>query len=43
MDRSFKICSYLKSFHNDMKNIKYNLIKNAYVPLLINNVIKKVP
>ena len=29
------------SFHNDIKNIKSNLIKNAYSPFLINKVIKK--
>ena len=41
MDRSFKICNNWKSFHNDMKNIKSNLIENAYPPSLIDKVIKK--
>ena len=39
--RSFKIFNNLKSFHNDIENIKSNLIKNAYPPLLIDSVIKK--
>ena len=29
------------SFHNDIENIKSNLIKNAYPPFLIDKVIKK--
>ena len=29
------------SFHNDIENIKSNLIKNAYLPFLIDKVIKK--
>ena len=43
IDRSFKICSNWNwnSFHNDIKNIKSNLIKNAYPPFLIPKVIKK--
>ena len=41
IDRSFKICNNWKSFHNYVENIKSNLIKNAYPPLLINKVIKK--
>ena len=32
IDRSFKICNNWNSFHNDIKNIKSNLIKNAYPP-----------
>ena len=36
-----KICNNWKSFHNDIENIKPNLIKNAYLPFLINKVIKK--
>ena len=40
-DRSFKICNNWNSFHNDIENIKSNLIKNAYLPFLINKVIKK--
>ena len=34
IDRSFN------SFHNDIKNIKSNFIKNAYLPYLIDKVIK---
>ena len=41
MDRSFKICNNWNSFHNDIENIKSNLIKNAYPPFLIDKVIKK--
>ena len=41
IDRSFKICNNWNSFHNDIENIKSNLIKKAYSPLLINKVIKK--
>ena len=40
-DRSFKICNNWNSFHNDIENIKSNLIKNAYLPFLIDKVIKK--
>ena len=40
-DRSFKICNNWNSFHNDIENIKPNLIKNAYSPFLIDKVIKK--
>ena len=40
-DRSFKICHNWKSFHNDIENIKSNLIKNAYPQFLIHKVIKK--
>ena len=40
-DRSFKICKNWNSFHNDIENIKSNLIKNAYLPFLIDKVIKK--
>ena len=39
--RSFGVWNNCNSFHNDMENIKYNLIKNAYPPLLIDKVIKK--
>ena len=38
---SFKICNNWNSFHNDIENIKSNLIKNAYPPFLIDKVIKK--
>ena len=41
IDRSFKICNNLNSFHNDIENIKSNLIKNAYPPFLIDQDIKK--
>ena len=41
IDRSFEICYNWNSFHNDIDNIKYSLIKNAYPPLLIDKVIKK--
>ena len=41
IDRSFKICNNWNSFHNDIENIKSNLIKNKYPPFLINKVIKK--
>ena len=37
----FKICNNWNSFHNDIENIKSNLIKNAYPPFLIDKVIKK--
>ena len=40
IDRSFKICNNWNSFHNDLENIKFNLIKNAYSPFLIDKVIK---
>ena len=41
VDRSFKICNNWNSFHDDIENIKSNLIKNAYPPFLIDKVIKK--
>ena len=41
IDRSFKICNNWNLFHDDIENIKFNLIKNAYPPFLINKVIKK--
>ena len=41
IDRSFKICNNGNSFHNDIENIKSNLIKNAYPPFVIDEVIKK--
>ena len=40
IDRSFKICNNWKSFHNDIENIKSNLIKNGYLPFLIDKIIK---
>ena len=41
IDRSFKIYNNWNSFHNDIENIKFNLIKNACLPFLIDKVIKK--
>ena len=41
IDRSFKIGNNWNSFHNDIKNIKSNLIKDAYPSFLIDKVIKK--
>ena len=41
IDRSFKICNNWNSFHNDIENIKSNLIENAYAPFLIDKVTKK--
>ena len=41
IDRSFKICNNWNSFHNDIENIKSNLIKNAYSPFFIDRVTKK--
>ena len=41
IDRSFKICNNWNSLHNDIENIKSNLIKAAYPLFLINKVIKK--
>ena len=35
IDRSFKISNNWNSFHNDIVNIKFNFIKNAYPPFLI--------
>ena len=39
--RSFKICNNRNVFHNDIENIKSNLLKNAYPPFSIDKVIKK--
>ena len=42
IDRSLKICNNWNSFHNDIENIKSNLIKKTYpLPFLIDKVIKK--
>ena len=41
VDRSFEICNNWNSFHNDIENIKSNLIKYVYPPFLIDKVIKK--
>ena len=40
IDRSFKICNNWSYFHNDIEIIKSNLLKNAYPPFLINQVVK---
>ena len=40
IDRSFKICNNWNSFHNDIENIKSNVIKNAYPSFLIDKVTK---
>ena len=40
-DKSFKIGNNRSSFHNDIENIKYVLIKNVYPPFVIDKVIKK--
>ena len=41
IDKWFKICTNCNPFHNDIENIKSNLIKNAYPPFLTDEVIKK--
>ena len=41
VDRSLKICNNWNSFHNGTESIKFNLNKNAYLPFLIDKVIKK--
>ena len=41
IDKSLKTCNNWNSFHNDIENIKSNLIENAYPPFLIDKVIKK--
>ena len=41
MDRSFKICNNWIPFHNGVENIKSNVIKNAYPPVLVDKVIEK--
>ena len=38
--RSFKTYNDWNFFHNDIEIIKYNLVKNAHPPLLIDKVIK---
>ena len=40
IDRSVKICDSWNSFHNDIKSIKSNLIKNGYSPFLIGKIIQ---
>ena len=39
--KSFKICNNWISFHNDIENIKSNLIKNVHLLFLIDKVITK--
>ena len=41
IDRSLEIYNNWNSFHNDIQNIKSNLIKCVYPPFLINKIIKK--
>ena len=41
IERLFKIYNNWDSFHNDIENIKSNLIKNAYPLFLIDKVNKK--
>ena len=41
IDRSFRIFNNWNCFHNDIENIKFDLIKNAYPSFLINKAIKK--
>ena len=41
VDRSFKSCSNWNSFHNEIENIKSNLIKNTHPPFLTDKVIEK--
>ena len=43
IDSSFKICNNWNFFHNDIENIKSNLIKNACPPFLTDKVFKKYP
>ena len=41
IDRPFKSCNNRNTVHNDVENIKSNLIKNAYSPFLIDKATKK--
>ena len=41
VDRLFKVCNNCNSSHGDIERIKPNLIKNAYLPFLIDKVIEK--
>ena len=43
VDTSFKICNNWNSFHKDIDSIKFNLIKNVYLPFLIDEVTKNYP
>ena len=43
IDRSFKNCNNWNSFRNGIESIKSNLIRNAYPPFLIDEVVKKIP
>ena len=40
IDKSVKICNNWNSFHSDIKNIKFNLIKSTYLSLFV-KVFKK--
>ena len=40
IDRLFKVYNNWNSFHNEIENIKSNLIKNAYPPFSIDKVLK---
>ena len=42
IDRSFKICINWNYFHNDIENLKSNLIKNAYPPFLIDKITNRM-
>ena len=39
IDRLFKICNNWNSIHNDIENIKFNLIKDAYPIKLLKNTL----
>ena len=41
IDRWIIICNNWNSFHDDTENIKSSLIKNEYLPFLIDKVIRK--
>ena len=41
IDRLFKIRNNWNAFHNDIENIKSNVVKNAYPSFLIDKVIKR--
>ena len=40
INRSYRICNNWNSFHNDIGNIKSNLVKSPHLLFLINKVIK---
>ena len=41
IDRSFKIGNNWNSLHNDIENMKSNLIRNSYLLFLVDKVIKR--